>query len=199
MSWVIWGLLWPADHPTQRHPTQSVPRIPAGNESRTARRPSQRPPRPGKATGPEHPKPPPRTDPRAPTKFDDLFGGPAQEEDDTEAWGDSWGYCRPNTPPTDAGTHRTEATVPAPAAVPGGLDLMALLSTLLKAQADAPLAQTNDGDKTYVTDSGISSSRKPTATTLLTFSPKRQGSHVGLWFQQQFKWGGSRACPISAR
>ena len=39
----------------------------------------------------------------------------------------------------------------------------------------------------------------PTATTLLTFPPKRWGSHVGLWFQRQFKWGGSRACPISAR
>ena len=35
------------------------------------------------------------------------------------------------------------APVPAPAAVPGGLDLAALISTLLKAQADAQLAQTN--------------------------------------------------------
>jgi len=94
--------------------------------------------------------PPPRTEPRAPTKFDDLFGGPAQEEDGNEGWGDSWGYCRPNTLPTDAGTHRTEAPVPAPvapvrapAAVPGGLDLPALISTLLKTQADAQLAQTN--------------------------------------------------------
>jgi hypothetical protein len=35
------------------------------------------------------------------------------------------------------------APVPAPVAVPGGLDLVALISTLLKAQADAQLAQTN--------------------------------------------------------
>jgi hypothetical protein len=33
--------------------------------------------------------------------------------------------------------------VPAPVAEPGGLDLAALISTLLKAQADAQLAQTN--------------------------------------------------------
>jgi hypothetical protein len=88
--------------------------------------------------------PPPRTEPRAPTKFDNLFGGPAREEDGNEGWGDSWGYCRPNTIPTDAGTHRTEAPVPAPVApVPGGLDLAALISTLLKTQTDAQLAQNN--------------------------------------------------------
>jgi hypothetical protein len=88
--------------------------------------------------------PPPRTEPQAPTKFDDLFGGPAREEDGNEGWGDSWGYCRPNTPPTDAGTHRTETPVPAPVApVPGGLDLAALISTLLKTQADTQLAQNN--------------------------------------------------------
>jgi len=77
--------------------------------------------------------------------FDDLFGGPAREEDGNEGWGDSWGYCRPNTPPTDdAGTHLTEAPVPAPVVpVPGGLDLVALISTLLKTQADARLAQNN--------------------------------------------------------
>ena len=43
---------------------------------------------------------------------------------------------------------------------------------------------------TSVTDSGV---------ILLMSSPKRRGSHVGLWCQRQFKWGGSRARPISAR
>ena len=84
--------------------------------------------------------------PRPPTNFDNLSGGPAWEKEGNQAWGDNWGYCRPNTPPTDVGTHRTEApvpAVPAPVAVPGGLDLAALISTLLKAQADAQLAQTN--------------------------------------------------------
>jgi hypothetical protein len=28
--------------------------------------------------------------------------------------------------------------------------------------------------------------------------PRRRGSHAGLWCQRQFKWGGSRARPISA-
>ena len=87
--------------------------------------------------------PPPRT---GPTNFDILFGGPAREEEGNQSWGDSWGHITPNTPPTDTGTHRTEAPVPAlPATVtvPGGLDLAALLSTLLKAQGGAQLAQTN--------------------------------------------------------
>ena len=88
--------------------------------------------------------PPPRTASQPPTRFDDLFGGPAREEDGNEGWGDSWGYCRPNTPPTDAGTHHTAAPEPTPVApVPGGLDLAALISTILKSQADAQLAQTN--------------------------------------------------------
>jgi hypothetical protein len=82
--------------------------------------------------------------PRPPTNFDNLSGGPAWEKEGNQAWGDNWGYCRPNTPPTDVGTHRTEApvpAVPAPVAVPGGLDLAALIFTLLKAQADAQLAR----------------------------------------------------------
>ncbi len=49
---------WPADHPTQWHPTQSVQRSHSGNESRTAKRPSPWPPRPGRVTGQEHPSPP---------------------------------------------------------------------------------------------------------------------------------------------
>jgi hypothetical protein len=102
--------------------------------------------------------PPPRTAERAPTQFDLLFGGPAREEEGDEPWGDSWGYCRPNTPPpTDTDTRAPTDTdtrarmapapvvpaVPAPIAGPGGLDMALLISTLLKAQADAQLAQTN--------------------------------------------------------
>ncbi len=36
--------------------------------------------------------------------FNKLFGGPAWKEEDTDqAWGDSWGFRRPNTPPPGAG------------------------------------------------------------------------------------------------
>jgi hypothetical protein len=136
-------LLWPADHPTQWHPTPSVRRIHCGNESHTAKRPSPWQPRPGRATDQEHPSPPhTRTVSRPPTKFDLLFGGPAREEDGDQPWGDSWGHCRPNTPPP-IDTDTRSRIAPAPVAVPGGLDMAALISTLLKAQADAQLAQTN--------------------------------------------------------
>jgi hypothetical protein len=62
-------------------------------------------------------KPPPPS--RPPTRFDLMFGGPAREEEGDQPWGDSWGYCRPNTPPPDPGALRTEGPAPvvqAPAA-----------------------------------------------------------------------------------
>jgi hypothetical protein len=97
-------------------------------------------------------KAPPEQKPRAPSQFDLIFGGPAREEDGNGGWGDSWGYVRSNTPPPEAG--RLSSTlpsvqgtqvpvVPVPAAVPGGLDIAALITTLLKAQSEAQLAQTN--------------------------------------------------------
>ncbi len=96
--------------------------------------------------------PPTRQKPRSPSQFDLIFGGPAQEEDSNEGWGDSWGYVRPNTPPPQA--NRLVSTlrgaqgmqvpvVPAPATAPVGLDIAALITTLLKAQLEAQLAQTN--------------------------------------------------------
>jgi hypothetical protein len=46
---------------------------------------------------------PPELKPWLPSQFDLIFGGPAREEDGNEGWGDSWGYIRPNTPPSEAG------------------------------------------------------------------------------------------------
>jgi hypothetical protein len=42
------------------------------------------------------------------------------------------------------------APVSAPAAVPGGLDLAAIISTLLKAQTDTQLAQTNANHTNHI-------------------------------------------------
>jgi hypothetical protein len=96
--------------------------------------------------------PPTRQKLRLPSQFDLIFGGPAREEDGNEGWGDSWGYGRPNTPPPEAdqrvstlqGAQGTQVpVVPAPATAPVGLDIAALITTLLKAQSEAQLAQTN--------------------------------------------------------
>jgi hypothetical protein len=96
--------------------------------------------------------PPTRQKPRLPSQFDLIFGGPAREEDGNKGWGDSWGYVRPNTPPPKA--NRLVSTlrgaqgmqvpvVLVPATAPVGLDIAALITTLLKAQSEAQLAQTN--------------------------------------------------------
>ncbi len=99
-----------------------------------------------------HEAPPTRQKLRLPSQFDLIFGGPAQEEDGNEGWGDSWGYVRPNTPPPNAnrlvstqrGAQGTQVpVVPVPATTPVGLDIAALITTLLKAQLEAQLAQTN--------------------------------------------------------
>jgi hypothetical protein len=87
-------------------------------------------------------KAPPELKPRSPSQFDLIFGGPAREEDGNKGWGDSWGYVRPNTSPPEAGRLSStllsvqDTQVPVgqvPATVPGGLDIAALITTLLKA------------------------------------------------------------------
>ncbi len=93
-------------------------------------------------------KPPP-----AHSHFDKLFGGLAwEEEDGNQVWGDSRGFCRPNTPPPRAGQWvptlreaqlKQVPVIPVPVTAPAGLDLALLITTLLKVQSDAQLAQTN--------------------------------------------------------
>ena len=85
--------------------------------------------------------------PKPPTDFDLLFGGPVQEEDSDQGWGNSWGYCRPNTRPSRSspprGARRSEAQAEAsPATAPGGMDIPALITAILKAQTSLLAFQT---------------------------------------------------------
>jgi hypothetical protein len=96
--------------------------------------------------------PPPRQKLRPPSHFDLIFGGTAREEDGNQEWGDNLGYNRPNTPHHEAnqriltprGAHGTQAPrAPAPVTTPMGLDMALLITTLLKGQSDAQVAQAN--------------------------------------------------------
>ena len=54
-----------------------------------------------------------------------------------------------------------------------------VLPRLLHYMRDTPAGLHILFSKLDISDSGVSLSRKPTATTLLVFSPKRGGGHVG--------------------
>jgi hypothetical protein len=98
-------------------------------------------------------KPPrPRQKPRPPRHFDLIFGGTAREEDNNQEWGDNLGYDRPNTLHhktdqrilTPQGAHGMQAPrAPAPVTAPMGPDMALLITTLLKGQSDAQVAQAN--------------------------------------------------------
>jgi hypothetical protein len=89
--------------------------------------------------------PPTRQKPQSPSQFDLIFGGPAHEEDGTRA-GLQLGvrqaqHPSPRRQPTSfypAGcTGHASPVVLAPATAPLGLDIAALITTLLKAQSEA--------------------------------------------------------------
>jgi hypothetical protein len=96
--------------------------------------------------------PPPMQKPRPPNHFYLIFGGTVREEDGNQEWGDNLGYNRPNTPHHEAdqriltlqGAHGTQAPrAPAPVTAPMGPDMALLITTLLKGQSDAQVAQAN--------------------------------------------------------
>jgi hypothetical protein len=108
--------------------------------------------------------PPPRKAPPACNKFNQLLGGLSGGEDNDKGWDSKWGFCMPTEDPHLPPTRATRLAAPAntthasatqgstkkgctgntPAvAATAGLDMAALLSTLLTAQAEVQLAQTN--------------------------------------------------------
>jgi hypothetical protein len=96
--------------------------------------------------------PPPRQKSWAPSQLDLIFEESTREVEDNHSGGDSQYNSTPDTPPREA-NQRTSTSrgaqgsrvpvVLAPITAPAGLDLALLITTLLQAQLDTQLAETN--------------------------------------------------------